>query len=390
MTSDLDGNTRRLALRFAEELTSLSEAFVAREDTVHTIGLAVLCREHVLLIGPPGTAKTALFDRFTSMINATQFSYLLTRYTEPAELFGAIDVRSFQQDSVYRVNTAGMLPRAEIAFLDEVFHGSSAILNSLLTLINERVFHNGSEVEQAPLITLFGAANAIPEDELLLAFCDRFLFRSRLEYVPHDGVSDVLRLGWRAEQAVTRAGHRPMADAAGFSLTDLRILQAAVVEVDVEPIIDDLTKIILALRDEGVAFSDRRAVKAQKAIAAHALLAGRGRAEIEDLRVLTGLWTSPLDEDTIRTVVEVHGVPVHTPAQIIGLPDIRWEVSKIMTSSPSMGRTDLLAANRDLGHLLAQVRAHYPDAAAEQRSIGEAQARIESLLRQARNGDGDV
>src|SRR5262249_50817851 len=143
VTTELEGSLRTAALEFSSRLNKLKDSYVERDQAINVIALAALCREHVLLIGPPGTAKTGLLERFSAMLNAGHFSYLLTKFTEPAELFGTIDVRQFQQESKYQINTEGMLPHKEIVFLDEIFNGSSAILNTLLTLINERVFYNG-------------------------------------------------------------------------------------------------------------------------------------------------------------------------------------------------------------------------------------------------------
>ncbi|WP_322770293.1 AAA family ATPase, partial [Frankia sp. Cr1] len=169
-TPVLDQPTRVLARTFATRLHDVKQSFVGRDEAVDLVALAVLCREHVLLVGPPGTAKTSLLERFRRMLDARYFSYLLTRFTEPAELYGPVDIRRFQTEGVYQVNTAGMLPEADIAFLDEVFQGSSAILNTLLTLINERTFHNGAQAVPANLITLLGSSNDIPDDPVLAAF----------------------------------------------------------------------------------------------------------------------------------------------------------------------------------------------------------------------------
>lgn len=393
MTRQLDPTIRRMALTFAAQLTALADEYVARQEAVRTIGLAALCREHALLIGPPGTAKTSLLERFSELIHAEHFTYLLTRYTEPAELFGAIDVRSFQRDGVYRVNTEGMLPRAEVAFLDEVFNGSSAILNSLLTLINERTFHNGSQVEKTPLITLFGASNEMPEDSLLLAFCDRFLFRCRLDYVPDDAVEDVLKMGWETERKLIGVGDgQRLADADGFALADLKALQQAVVEIDLSRVRDDLTKILLSFREEAINFSDRRVVKAQKAIAASALLDGRGHAELDDLSVIVSLWTSPYDEAAIRRVVEGHGVPLDAGGQAVrSLEEIRHQASEIDRDVESLtAREECREMLRRLGRLLAETRASYPEAFDVLRSVQGTQKKILDILRDRFREDGDL
>jgi MoxR-like ATPase len=334
---------RLLARTFAARLKQVKQGFVDRDEAVDLIGLALLCREHVLLVGPPGTAKTALLTAFGSLLDTAPFTYLLTRFTEPAELFGPLDVRRFQRDGVYEINTQGMLPRARLAFLDEVFQGSSAILNTLLTLLNERRFHNGGAMEECALVTLLGSTNELPDDPVLAAFSDRFLLRCRLDYVPDDAVEDVLRLGWRAEQETIRAAGPggPGADRpdgalpgrrseAGFSFDDLVTLQRAVAAVDVSPVLPVYSQIVRELRAQGVAFSDRRAVKAQKVFAAAALLAGRARAETADLAPLASLWTDARDEPAVRRIAADHGVEVAEPGRRVrDLPDIRLDLAQL-------------------------------------------------------------
>jgi MoxR-like ATPase len=388
----LDPDLRLTAVTFTARLRTIKEAYVGRDEAVDVVALATLCREHALLIGPPGTAKTALLERFASMLHARYFTYLLTRFTEPAELFGAIDVRSFQQDSVYRVNTDGMLPTAQIAFLDEIFHGSSAILNTLLTLINERVFHNGSVVDRAALISLLGAANEMPDDPLLLAFCDRFLFRCRLDYVADDMIEDVLQLGWHNEQELIRAGGpTEVDDAAGFSLADLAHLQTAVADVDLTAVESHLTKVLRAFREEAIAFSDRRAVKALKAVAASALLDGRGRAEPADLAVLVNLWTSPQDESSIRYVLESHDVPLSRAGHASRSPEeINYLLREIERQLPDLAsREECREALRRLGTLLAELRAGHPGEADMLRAVQHTQSQLLTMLRDQFNEDGE-
>jgi MoxR-like ATPase len=389
VTAHLEPRLRRTALTYAARLTDIKEEYVGRDEVVDVLGLAALCREHALLIGPPGTAKTALLDRFSTMLHARGFSYLLTKFTEPAELFGAIDVNSFQRDSVYRVNTTGMLPTAEIAFLDEIFHGSSAILNSLLTLINERIFHNGARAEPVDLVTLLGAANEMPDDPLLLAFCDRFLFRCRLDYVPDDAVADVLSVGWNAEQRLI-TGAAPRADASGFALDDLKVLQVAVAGIELSGVRDDLSKILLDFREEAIVFSDRRAVKAQKAVAAAALLAGRARAEIDDLAVLTNLWTSPYDEAAIRRVVETHGVTLARPDRTVrDLGEIEYELRQLTGQLDAVvSKEECREILRRLGRLLSEVRTAHPQAVETLRAIARAQADAITALRERFSEEG--
>ena len=147
--------------------------------------LAALAGEHVLLIGPPGTAKSELARRLhRAFAGAAYFERLLTRFSTPEELFGPLSLKALEDDRYERL-TAGYLPTAGIAFLDEVFKANSAILNALLTLLNEREFDNGAGRTRTPLVSVVGATNEVPTDESLAAFYDRFLLR-----VPVAAVSD--------------------------------------------------------------------------------------------------------------------------------------------------------------------------------------------------------
>jgi MoxR-like ATPase len=373
MTS-LDEKTRQSALQYAHRLTEIKQLFVDRDEVIDLLGIGALCQEHVLVIGPPGTAKTRLLNRFCQMLDTTAFSYLLTRFTEPAEIFGPIDVKLFQENSVYEVKTAGMLPEARVAFLDEVFQGSSAILNTLLTLINERTFHNGRTTVTTPLITLVGSSNEIPDDPVLAAFSDRFLLRCTLGYVSDDQIEEVLQLGWAAEQAlIYAAGSNGAGRAARWSPADernfvpvspheLSTLQQAVARIDLSEVMLPYVRIIQALRAEGISFSDRRAVRAQKVFAASALMAGRGEARVTDLARIVHLWTDLRDEPSLRRIVADHGVPVEEAGGSIrevdeileiDLHDITLKRARVTTEQEFrdlMRRTQRLAAELRRDH----------------------------------------
>lgn len=369
-------STVYLARRYRRLLDDLKDEFVGRDEAIDVIALATLCREHVLLIGPPGTAKTALLRRFAQMFDDTMlFTYLLTRFTEPTELFGPVDVQKFQE-GVFRVRTANMLPKVRLAFLDEVFEGSSAILNALLTLINERIFYNGSEPEPSPLITLLGSSNAIPDDPVLAAFGDRFLLRSDLDYVDDTAIRDVLITGWDAEKDFMRrtAHPGPAADVEHFSLADLERLQDAVIRVDLEPIRGLYTEILRELRIQRVAFSDRRAVKAQKVFAAAAVMDGRTEATSDDLAPLANLWAERRDQDTIRRALEGHEVKLaRRTTRVRDLSELmQGELPNLVNiRENARGPADLQDAAEGLRALMRELRQDHPEAKGELKAVDE-------------------
>jgi MoxR-like ATPase len=390
MTS-LDSRVRRLALTFGEQLLDIEQSFVGRHEAVHLLGLGALCREHVLVLGPPGTAKTRLVERFCRVLDTRPFSYLLTRFTEPAEIFGPIDVKSFQEESRYQVNTEGMLPQARIAFLDEIFQGSSAILNTLLTLINERTFRDGRPGSDGatPLITVIGSSNEIPNDPVLTAFSDRFLLRCHVRYVGVDQLEDVLLLGWQDERQ--RIGEADASADARSRLqvtvpaADLKALQEAVGQIDLSPVYDTYLQILREIRGAGIKFSDRRAVKAQKVFAASALLNARGEADLTDLRWLANLWTDEADEDSLRKIVAAHGVPVDTADQQarevhdiveVDLATIKVRGGQVTTEA------ELRKLARDAQRLAAELRRDHPSESGALNSVQAAQREILTVLRE--------
>ncbi len=178
--------------------------------------------------------------------------------------------------------TSRMLPEGEFVFLDELFNANSAILNNLLTVLNERVYRRGVEVHQLPLLSLFAASNHLPEDDALRALFDRFLLRSHVDNLNRDQLPRLLNAGWELE----RAG--PLASS--VSAADLRVLAQRIYQVELAGIAERYAEVVSKVRDLGVALSDRRAVKVLKLVAASALLCGRSRAQVSDFWVFRYVW----------------------------------------------------------------------------------------------------
>lgn len=300
--------SRKTIDRLARLQRELKRLLYRRDDAVDVLLLGAVCHEHVLLLGPPGTGKSDLVTRFAEQIDAGRFHYLLTRFTEPAEIFGPLDLPAFQEGR-YHLRTEGMLPSASVAFLDEVFQGGSAILNTLLSLVHERIFHNGAQVQRVPLITLVGATNDLPEDPTLRAFADRFALRVLVEPVPEDGLAQLLDRGWSLEierlDAERRAERGEAVEVVPLlKEAQLRELYAHVREVKLTGVRPLYEQILRELRAEGIELSDRRMVKGLKLIAGAALMAGREEATAADLWPLYHVWSRPSDAPILRRALE--------------------------------------------------------------------------------------
>ncbi|HXU05001.1 MAG TPA: AAA family ATPase [Polyangia bacterium] len=262
-----------------------SRGLVDREVLVEVIVLTAVAGEHVLVVGPPGTAKSVAARRVAHALGGRYFEYLLGRFTEPSELFGAVDLAKLR-DGLVETDTTNMLPEADIVFLDEVFQGSTAILNTLLGILNERTFIRGHTRMRCPLRLCLGATNALPADPSLAAFADRFLTRVFVEPVSDAMLEDLLVSGW----GVTREAEGPPI----ASLAMLDDLSRRAGAVDMTAVVPQLAETVRRLRVGGVVLSDRRVVRAQKLIAAAAAFNGRDRAEPADIWPL--IYTVPTAE----------------------------------------------------------------------------------------------
>jgi MoxR-like ATPase len=263
--------TAARAVRAALDRAALG--LVDRHVLVDLVALAAVAGEHLLVLGPPGTAKSQAVRQVARALGGRYFEYLLGRFTEPSEIVGPVDLRRLR-DGVVETQTSGMLPEAEVAFLDEVFLGSTAILNTLLSLLNERTFRRGATAMNVPLRVCVGAANHLPDEEALAAFADRFLLRCFVEPVSDAQLEELLEGGWRVDH-----GEVPTA----ASLGDVDRLAAVARTANLDQVRPQLAEAIRALRAAGIALSDRRVVKLQRLIAAAAALDGRTAASAADL-----------------------------------------------------------------------------------------------------------
>ena len=269
-----------LVARLSDTLDVASSTLVERRLLYEIVVLGLITREHVLFIGPPGTGKSAAVKSAAEQFQGRYFEYLIGRFTEPNELFGALDLAALKEGQVKPV-TKNMLPEANIAFLDEIFLGSTAILNTLLGVLNERQYRRGAFEQEVPLWSCVAASNALPDDPTLQAFADRFLLTSFVEPVGDENLAALLAAGW----AQAKTEFQTASEDAGVVLSaqDLDMLTQATAQVDLSDVQPHYAHILRKLRVAGLTLSDRRLVKGQKLIAAASVLAGRNKASIADL-----------------------------------------------------------------------------------------------------------
>jgi len=276
-------------------ISELKSNFHERDELIEGAVCALLTSNHVIIIGPPGTAKSQLANELCSRITGTQyFQWLLTKFTTPEEIFGSVSLKGLENDEYRRVTT-NKLAEAHIAFLDEIFKSSSSILNSLLTVINERVYFNGTEKIDTPLITLFGASNELPTDEDELdALYDRFLVRFVVGYIEEDfRFLKMIQGGDDKNEPTT------------FSLQELSKLKENVSSVEIPQAV---FKILLRIRKElnakGISLSDRRYKSSVSLIKAKAFINGREVAKEEDVKILENvLWKDPAEIPDIKSTL---------------------------------------------------------------------------------------
>ncbi len=283
-------------------IDTLNRVLAERDDALQALAIAVLAQEHVVFLGPTGTAKSFMVRGFARALGGLSYFQTLLNPTSPPEaLLGPMDLAAYEQGE-YRHRTTGMLPEAELAFVDEVFKGNWAILNLLLPLMEERVYHNGGTPQPCPLISLVGASNETPREEGLEAVWDRFLLRVQVDYVQDRAAFRQLLADPPSLDSVT-----PI-----LSREELREEQEAAARVEVPGAILDR---VVTLKDElarlGIVVSDRRWVKAVHGqppragvLQASAFLDGRTAVTEDDLEALAWVcWQDPSQIPDVTAVV---------------------------------------------------------------------------------------
>lgn len=278
--------------------TAMKSALIERDREVDLVLTALVAREHPLLVGPPGTAKSLLLDSLVRLCGgAKAFKCLLSKHTTPEDLFGPVSVQGLKADQ-YRRITTGMLPEAELAFLDEVFKCSSATLNTLLQVLNERAFVNGDGVPRpVPLLVCVAASNEWPDGHELGALFDRFLVRAEVKPIRSPAGKKRLLFGAR--------DHAPVfADTVTRAELDLAHEASRQLPWSDEAK-NGFLKVLADLASDGVVPGDRRTFKSRDVVRAAAWLSGCSEVGVEHLDVLKHtLWNDPQEQpDRVAKVV---------------------------------------------------------------------------------------
>lgn len=300
-------------------IDQLCATYVERSETIEPLVAAVIARRHAVLIGPPGTAKSSLVRDLAAGLGGLRFfSWLLTEFSVPEELFGPLDISALEQGQ-YRRLTAGKLPEAELAFIDEVFKAGPAILNTLLSVMQERLFYNDGQPTPVPLVSLIGASNETPTGEQELeALWDRFTVRLQVGYIQEPGNFIQMLTG--------TTGSTPQV----LSRADLEAAQEAAARVSVPGAVLDMTvQLRQVLADYGIVASDRRYKEALDLLRAVAFLDGRNEVIEDDLLILQHvLWHDPSQAPEVARLVFAVAEPL-----LVGIAEVEDEALAAVTEA---------------------------------------------------------
>ena len=321
--ADLQTEAEALRGRLNRFRESLGRFFVRKQEISDVMVVAAVAQEPVLLVGPPGTAKSDLVLKFKDALGLSEgdyFEYMLTRFTEPSEIIGAIDIAELKEGRYIR-RKEGKLPTAKLAFLDEIFKSNSAILNILLTIINERKFYQEGKPEPVPLRILFAATNEIPEQGELAALKDRFVLKVQSRPVQDEFFTELIDAGLQGEaqkglsQKPWAEGHtslddflkanryltflfgRRQSDLSGDERNDRDLFFPADVFREFQRLVKTL------VREDKIFISDRKLVKLYKLFRVRAWLLSGGTVSRDDLRLLAYLGETHAEIEHLREKV---------------------------------------------------------------------------------------
>jgi MoxR-like ATPase len=360
--------------RIRSVYSKLSGMFFKYEDEVLGALMATLSRENYLLIGPPGTAKTTLVYALSKLLNAKWFYRQLTKFTDLEEILGPIDIAKLLDGKIERIYTNSIV-ESEFALLDEIFNASSAILNTLLSILNERVVYDGNKVVPVKTWTVFGASNRVPEEEELQALYDRFPLRVFTEWVSPDDTEPLIIKGWELRMDLERI--EPLA-----TMDDVYSINKVITQYVYEHI-RDISKVISPIISnyvEHIPISNRTRVKVPMYVATYLLLHGIdiGRTEITPalLRVGTIKVLKYLVNNKDQLNEYNAFATVHMPEDLLRISELLSEAKALINNEVYNEARERI---KDAKELLSQLRSKWDRVMA--RLYAEEINELEELLR---------
>ena len=321
--------------RFKLLLQEMNRGIYEKNTEISLSLLAALAGESVILLGPPGVAKSMVARQLkTAFRDAQSFEYLMSRFSTPDEIFGPVSIQKLKTSDTYERAVEGYLPTADVVFLDEIWKAGPAIQNTLLTVINEKIFRNGNREMHLPLKLLVAASNELPaKGEGLEALWDRFVIRIESRPIKLEKNFRAMLLDSHADflgptdftdstdfsGSTGVSGHADFADNADFS--DFKITAKEYAEwtekiskIGVkEEVLDAISAIRKSLRavnvDEAaerrnIYVSDRRWKNIVRLLRTSAFMQDREEVDICDLLpIYHCLWQEPEERDAIRSIV---------------------------------------------------------------------------------------
>lgn len=364
-TTNIAALSEAIQAKFGTFRTELNKAMIERHLEIDLGLTAIACGEHVVFVGPPGVGKSMLCDAFIQWMHGKGFSYLLNKFTNPEELVGPLDIAALK-NSVYKRLTTNTIIDADFCFIDEVFKGSSAILNTLLKILNERQFNNGSTLIHCPLRMCVGASNEWPTGEgskELGALFDRFLFRKEVRAINSDKGLDALLwndIEFSFTTSITPSELDHVSDCVKAMTWDTTAKESMV-------------EIIRNCRAEGVVVGDRRVRKAVKACAAYAWTQGASEVETDHLAILSDcLWVDPIEQPRkVASIVR----KIANPTGLI-INGLMLEVDQILSEVNPKEIKTIIRASKQLNEIKGKLKAFGDKAKTQMNEVKAAADRL--------------
>ncbi|MGB9867947.1 MAG: AAA family ATPase [Bacillota bacterium] len=354
-------------------LEYLTQNIVEREEAMRGLVLALGARQHVLFIGPPGTAKSLAVRVFAAALDGRPFVILMNPFLTPEDFLGPIDVGGLKQGRYEHV-TSGMLPESTVAFFDEVFKANATVNNLLLMILQERCFTNGGRLVKVPLQVAVAASNELPGEDQRdqAAFADRFLLRYTVDYV---------REPQNFERLLATDPDALIRDVPRVSRDEVEEYQRATDSVGVT---GEVLRALAVIRDEcmkaGLVFSDRRYREGLTVVRANAALEGRGTAELCDLDVYRHiLWHEPGQIGTAAKIV-MNAVDPYLVEIEEAVLEAR-EVARAALEAPQERSADAgLEAHKKLKRIGEELEKICPNTLRGRERLDSARAEVKRLL----------